>query len=121
MKKSQVLSHAKKNLGVVEYEIFKFLLEHLVKNGCATTYKPVGIHVGRSWEHSCLGSELEAVTIYTHKKYGFLISSMVHVSGTGQAGAGFPYLAADLGVRINSKIWYNQEISKMTAWARSLT
>ena len=120
MQKQTVLNHAKKNLSSIEYDIFAYLLEHLKVQGLPTTYMPVGLHVGLPWEHDCLGGYLANVTVYTHERYGFMLSSMVHVAGTKEPGKGFPLFAWHRGVRINSPLWYEQELTKMIDWARNL-
>lgn len=121
MKLQTVLSKARKELDPIPYQMFEFLIERLRKEGLPTNYEPVGRHVGLPWQHDNLGPHLAAATEYTHEQYDFLISSMVHVLGTGEPGNGFAMFAwTDLGVRIDSKLWYDQELQKMVGWARSL-
>lgn len=121
MQKQTVYSHAQKKLDPISYRLFVYLVERLRTVGLPTTYEPVGTHLGVAWHHNALGPYLASVTRYTLEQYDFLLSAIVHAAGTGQPGDGFPVFAWELGVRINSPLWYDQELQKMTAWATALT
>lgn len=120
MKRQTVLADAKRNMSQPGYAIFQHLVEWLASRDVPTTYEPVGRAVGLPWEHNCLGGYLGEISEYTHEKYGFLISAIVHSAGTAEPGNGFPQVAWDLGVRINSPLWYEQERVRMAKWAKSL-
>lgn len=121
MKKQAVLTDARKGLQPIPYRVFEYLLDRLIVEGLPVTYEPVGRHVGLPWQHDSLGSPLAEVSDYTFETFGFMMSAMVHVSGMGEPGNGFPLWAwNEHDVRINSPLWYQQELDRMVKWARAL-
>jgi hypothetical protein len=121
MEKQKVLEEARKVLSPISFAVFDHLLEWLRQHDTPTAYEPVGLAVGLPHQHDNLDEYLGEITEYTHEKYQFLLSAIVHRAGKGEPGPGFPLLAWALNVRINSPLWYEQERMRMSEWARGLT
>ena len=119
MEKKYVLAEARKELSLEAYRIFNHLIEHLLCNDAPTTYDRVGQACG--FYRRGMDDWLGEISTYTYKKFGFMLTAMVWRLGWGQPGLEFANLAASLGVNIPSRLWYDQECSKMVSWARALT